>query len=249
MISVASYRSSVAFCTEPELHSLSPGAARALAFRDICHPLVANSVSNSLSTDRCVLITGSNASGKSTFLKAVAINAIFAQSISTCLAREYSSCFYAVFTSMALKDNVRDGESYFVAELKSIKRILDYLNAQVPSLCLIDEVLRGTNTIERIAASSQVLLHLSRHNCICLAATHDIELTYILNSHFLNLHFQETIADNKIVFDYQLREGRASSKNAIKLLSMMGYSDAIVKEAELRATHFLTHGVWKETPS
>jgi DNA mismatch repair ATPase MutS len=203
-------------------------------------------VLNSLVTDRSVLITGSNASGKSTFLKAVAVNAIFAQSIHTCLARKYHSTFFSVFTSMAMRDSVRDGESYFIAEIKSIRRIIEYLNDGTPCLCFIDEVLRGTNTIERIAASSEVLLHLARNNCLCMAATHDIELTCILEEGYRNLHFQETIAKDGIVFDYRLHDGRATSRNAIKLLRLMKFGEAIVSAAENRAARFANLGRWKD---
>jgi DNA mismatch repair ATPase MutS len=246
LISVASYRESVPFYVTPNLVKQAAGGGNYLGFQDSYHPLLKDPVLNSLSMHGPLLVTGSNASGKSTFLKTVAINAIFAQSICTCLAREYSSCFYAVFSSMALRDSLRNGESYFIAEIKSIKRILDYLNEKVPCLCLIDEVLRGTNTVERIAASSQVLLHLAKHKCMCMAATHDVELTHILEKYFQNVHFQERIADNSIVFDYKLYEGRASSRNAIKLLRLMGYDDAIVTEAERRANDFMNRGTWKE---
>lgn len=238
LISIASYRQSLRFFCVPKLEENNPEAGKQLQFEEICHPLVKNPVPNSLRLDGCMLVTGSNASGKSTLLKAVAINAIFAQSICTCLAREYSSPMYAVFTSMALRDSTRDGESYFIAEIKSIKRILDYLNDDVPALCLIDEVLRGTNTIERIAASSQVLLHLAKRNCLCIAATHDIELTYILQQSYRNVHFQETITSDGVVFDYKALTGRATSRNAIKLLQMLGYEAAIVEEAEKLAGVF-----------
>jgi DNA mismatch repair ATPase MutS len=109
-------------------------------------------------------------------------------------------------------------------------------------------VLRGTNTVERIAASSQVLLYLAAHNCLCMAATHDIELTYILENYYQNIHFQESISDSGMVFDYKVYDGRASSRNAIRLLSLMGYDEAIVREADGRAGHFLHSGIWKEIP-
>jgi DNA mismatch repair ATPase MutS len=109
---------------------------------------------------------------------------------------------------------------------------------------MIDEVLRGTNTMERIAASSQVLLQISRKNCLCIAASHDIELTYILQENYRNVHFQEAVADDGIVFNYKLYEGRASSRNAIKLLGLMGYGREIVEEAEKRADRFAKHGRW-----
>jgi DNA mismatch repair ATPase MutS len=111
---------------------------------------------------------------------------------------------------------------------------------------LFDEVLRGTNTIERIAASSQVLLQFAGQNCICIAATHDIELTFILEESYRNVHFQETITNNEILFDYRVRDGRATSRNAIKLLQLMGFGAAIVEEAEKRADGFLNRGNWKE---
>jgi DNA mismatch repair ATPase MutS len=145
---------------------------------------------------------------------------------------------------MALKDKVQDGESYFVVEIKSIRRILEFLNDRIPCLCFIDEVLRGTNTVERIAASSQVLLHLAGRRCICMAATHDNELTSILEAAFRNLHFQEKITDGGIEFEYRLHEGPATSRNAIRLLRLMGYDETIVDEAENRAARFMEQGNW-----
>ena len=145
---------------------------------------------------------------------------------------------------MALTDNLLGSESYYIVEIKSLKRILDRANNIVPTLCFVDEVLRGTNTLERIAASSRILEYLSRLNVLCFAATHDIELTYILEKHFKNYHFQEEVKDDQVVFDYQLREGRASSRNAIKLLNMMGYPEEVVKNAGEEVNHFIKTGTW-----
>jgi DNA mismatch repair ATPase MutS len=244
LISIASFRESVPFFCEPDLQERKQDSVRRLEFEEIYHPLIHNPVLNSIAIDRSVLVTGSNASGKSTFLKTVAINAILAQTFYTCFARKYSAPLFAVMTSMALRDNMRNGESYFIAEIKSIKRILDYLNNGTPCLCLIDEVLRGTNTIERIAASSEVLFRLAQHNCICIAASHDLELTFILENHYRNMHFQEAISNDGIVFDYKLRDGRAMSRNAIKLLQLLGYSAAIVNQAKSRADNFVSRGNW-----
>jgi hypothetical protein len=242
LIAVASFRESISLFCEPELTSDASG--QRLEFEELYHPLIADPVKNSFMLDRSLLVTGSNASGKTTFLKTIAINAILAQSFQTCLARKYVSSIFAVITSMAIKDSVKNGESYYIVEIKSIKRILDLLNSGMPCLCLIDEVLRGTNTIERIAASSQILLQLAQQRCLCLAATHDLELTFILESSFLNVHFQEEITDQSISFDYKLRDGRATSRNAIKLLRLMGYESSIVEEAEKRADSFLLRGTW-----
>ncbi|HPV01034.1 MAG TPA: DNA mismatch repair protein MutS [Clostridiales bacterium] len=244
MISAASYRESLDFWTVPELNACGGAGPVSLSFRDACHPLIENAVPNSLDTVRPVLITGSNASGKSTFLKTTAINAILAQTIYTCVAREYRSCYFRVFTSMALKDDLEGNTSYYVAEINSLKRIMDNLDGQVPVLSVIDEVLRGTNTIERIAASTEILRHFAGGNCILIAATHDIELAEILKNLYDNYHFTERYEGDEIKFEYKLLPGKSRTHNAIKLLSVMGYPDHIVKNAEDRAEKFLEEGRW-----
>ena len=112
-------------------------------------------------------------------------------------------------------------------------------------MCFVDEVLRGTNTVERIAASAQILKSISGANCICFAATHDIELTYLLENVYCNYHFSEEIEENDISFTYKLMDGRAQTRNAIKLLGIMGFSSEIIHEAENMAGNFLKTGVWQ----
>ncbi len=245
LIAVASYRANLESWCNPELDHLDPTKGIKLEFEDIVHPLLDDPVPNSLSTKKSVLITGSNASGKSTFLKTTAVNAILAQTIFTCLAKKYVSRYFMIFTSMALRDSLHSGESYYIVEIRSLKRIIDSINDKVPVLCFIDEVLRGTNTVERIAASSQALHYLSESNCLCFAATHDLELTSILHFHFDNYHFQERIENNEIIFDYKLYPGRSQSRNAIRLLKLIGYRDSIVEQAERRAEAFLETGSWQ----
>ena len=126
------------------------------------HPLLTDPVKNDVSVKRSVLITGSNASGKSTFLKTVAVNAILAQSIHTVCADSYKADYFRVFSSITLKDNIFEGDSYYMTEIKSIKRILDAAKQdKAPVLSFVDEVLRGTNTTERIAASGIILQQLA----------------------------------------------------------------------------------------
>ena len=105
-------------------------------------------------------MTGSNASGKSTFLKTIALNVILSQTIFTCISHTYEGDYLKVMTSMALRDNLEGGESYYIVEIKSLQRILEECKKDQPVLCIVDEVLRGTNTIERIAASSRILKYL-----------------------------------------------------------------------------------------
>ncbi len=240
MIAIGEYRASLEEYCIPEFAD-----KRGLHAEELYHPLIDEPVKNTIATSSSVLITGSNASGKSTFLKTVAINSLFAQTIHTCLAKRYETPIFRMVSSMSLKDDVQGGDSYYMVEIKSIKRILDLtLSGEAPVLCFVDEVLRGTNTVERIAASTQILKSLRRNNCICFAATHDIELTHLLEGIFDNYHFSEKIEENDISFTYKIMEGRASSRNAIKLLGIMGYEPAIIAEAEKMAADFLASGVW-----
>lgn len=159
-----------------------------MLFRDIYHPLIKKPVLNNGDFPKGVLLTGSNASGKSTFIKTIAINAIMAQTIYTCLAKEYSSSYFIIYTSMALKDDIHSSESYYIVEIKSLKRILDAIYNYIPCLCFVDEILRGTNTVERIASSCEVLKKIASENTLCFAATHDVELTYMIEGAFKNYH-------------------------------------------------------------
>lgn len=241
MIAVASFRALLPEYCEPELiHTSNPFLETA----NIYHPLIKEPVKNSLSQKQSVLLTGSNASGKSTFLKTIAINQILAQTIGTVFADHYKASYFKIYSSMALQDNIFTNESYYIVEIKSLKRILDQLDDKIPVLCFVDEVLRGTNTLERISASAEILNSFTNHKVLCIAATHDIELTHILEKSFTNYHFQEEVVDNNILFDYKLYKGRAVSKNAIKLLSLLGYDPRITKEATKRANHFIETGEW-----
>lgn len=212
---------------------------------NLYHPLIEEPVANSITVQNGTLVTGSNASGKSTFLKNIAINAILAQTIDTAVATQYKAPFLKTMTSMALNDSLESGESYYIVEIKSLKRILDESKKELPLLCIIDEVLRGTNTIERIAASSQILSQLNRSNVLVFAATHDLELSYILEKEYTNYHFEEEISDDDIHFNYMLKPGRTNTRNAIRLLELLGYDEAIIKGSQAEAAVFEKTGVWE----
>ena len=223
------------------------------AFRDgeMCveqgyHPLIEKPVKNSICTDKNVLLTGSNASGKSTFLKTMALSSLLAQTIYTVTADKYEAPIYHLYSSMSLRDDLDSGDSYYIVEIKSIKRILDSMqNTNGKVLCFVDEVLRGTNTVERIAASTQILLSMTGGNVQCFAATHDIEMTGLLEGPYENYHFEEEIKDGDVLFNYQLQPGKATTRNAIKLLEIMGYEPEIIEKARKQADAFLQQGVWQ----
>jgi len=249
MIAVTSYRVLMDEWCEPELltaeRSASGSIHRGIETENIYHPMIAEPIKNNFKESGNVLLTGSNASGKSTFIKTVAINSILAQSIHTCMADSFKASFFKCMTSMALTDNLSGGESYYIVEIKSLKRICDSLNDDVPLLIFVDEVLRGTNTLERIAASSRILSYVGNKNCMLFAATHDIELTYILEKSFKLYHFEEKVEDDGVFFDYTLRDGRAVTRNAILLLKMMGFEESITDAAEKAADEFVNTGEWK----
>lgn len=209
------------------------------------HVLLEHPVKNSICAQKGVLLTGSNASGKSTFLKMTAINAVLAQTIHTCAASAYKAPFFRIYSSMALRDDLAGGESYYVVEIKSLKRILDAVKDGQRVLCFVDEVLRGTNTVERIAASAQILKSLAEENVICFAATHDIELTELLKREYDNYHFEEEIKEGDICFEYRLLKGKATTRNAIRLLELIGYSPEITQNAFADAARFVETGMWQ----
>ena len=230
MISIASYRNSLPYFTQP---SLSKSFKSTLSVKEIYHPLIENSVSNSLMVgEKKILITGSNMSGKSTFLRTIGINAIFAQTLHTVLAKDYQANYTFPITSIATEDNLSKGESYYLVEAKRIQDILNGLTDSFPCLCIVDEIFRGTNTLERIAAAKEVLAYFSKHYSYVFAATHDLELTSLLSHSYENYHFEEKVLDEDIHFDYKIKSGPSRTRNALKILKLLGYPDEIPNNAE-----------------
>lgn len=211
----------------------------------IYHPLVEYSVVNPVDWQQNTLVTGSNASGKSTYVKSIAISAILSQTINTAIAEEFTMQPGHVLTSMAVEDDIFAGDSYFVAEIKSIKRLLDQVEQGERCYCFIDEILKGTNTIERIAASSSVVTWLAEYPSLSFVATHDIELTEILKNQCENVHFEEAVTEEQgITFDYLLKQGPAVTRNAIALLKVMDYPEKLVEQAQNEARHFDERRTW-----
>jgi hypothetical protein len=225
-LAVLSLRMSLPCHTRPVFAEASEVEATGLY-----HPLLEQPRAYDVAITRNSLISGSNASGKSTFIKAVAINAILAQTINTCTATSFRTRPALVVTSMAARDNILAGESYFIAEIRSLKRLMEHA-ARRYCLCFIDEILKGTNTVERIAASVALLRQFAKLDSLCLVATHDIELTTLLAEQFENYHFEEQVTDEGVTFDYLLRSGPSRSRNAIKLLGTLGFDAAMIREAE-----------------
>ena len=238
-IAITCYRAFLPENCNPKFQEISQ-----IIMEDGYHPLIENAVANSLDMKRNVLLTGSNASGKSTFLKTVGVNVLLAQTIHTCMAKDFTMPFCKLYTSMSLKDSIALKESYYMAEIKAMKRILDSANRENMVVCMVDEVLRGTNTVERIAASTQILKSLTKENVLCMAATHDVELTRTLEKEYDNYHFEESMDQDDVRFSYCLKKGKANSSNAINLLEHLGYDENLVIKAREMVNRFEQQGEW-----
>lgn len=228
-ISVLSYRQSMegGWC-RPEYNGEGISAER------LVHPLLGNPVANDFAVKTRAIITGANASGKSTFMKAAAINMLLAQTINTCTAKSFKASRMYVMTCMSLRDDVLSGESYYFREARYLKRMIDVIDSRNNVLCVVDEILKGTNTHERIAASKAILDYIAKDNCIALIATHDMELTE--TDLYNKFYFDSTVLNDDIVFDYKIHEGIGGKSNAIALLEILGYPKTIVERARCGAS-------------
>ena len=229
MISIASYRKQFPNFTNP----LFSGDSNQFDVNEIFHPLLVNPISNNFKFEsKNILITGSNMSGKTTFLKTIGINAILAQTLNMCTAKKYKAPFLKIISSIERADDLMSGKSYYMAEVESILRIVNASRTNNINLFIIDEIFRGTNSIERTAASIEILKYLMNGKDFTILATHDLQLTEILRENYLNYHFREEMTDTGLHFDYKLHPGKSNSKNAIALLEYVGYPKSIVDGAK-----------------
>ncbi|WP_214071485.1 hypothetical protein [Mucilaginibacter sp. dw_454] len=206
-----------------------------ITIKDLYHPLIENCVVNSITIDnkQGVLITGSNMSGKTTFIRSVAINALLSQTINTSFATSYSAPPLNILTSIDINDELDESRSYFQVEAISVKNMMDSVANSKPvnSLVIIDEIFRGTNTIERIAAAKAVLSYLIANQSFVFVSTHDLELAGLLGQDYKVFSFEELIGDDRLIFDYKLKEGLLKNRNGIAVLKALGYPDSVIDEA------------------
>jgi hypothetical protein len=171
-----------------------------------------------------LLVSGSNMSGKSTYLRIVGINAVLAMMGAPVRATRLRLSRVAVAASMRVSDSLQKGISHFYAEIKRLRQVVDLSSTQ-PALFLLDEVLQGTNSHDRRVGTEGVLRTLVRNRAIGLVTTHDLALTsleQVFPEHVLNVHFQERFEDDRLSFDYQLRPGVVTTSNGIELMKSIG---------------------------
>ncbi|MGB0542460.1 MAG: MutS-related protein [Longimicrobiales bacterium] len=222
--------------TFPEVADGEP----AFGAKQIGHPLLSDAVRRPSDVvvdgaGRFLLVTGSNMSGKSTLLRSIGLAAVMGQAGSVVCASDASMSSLRVFTSMRVHDSLTGGVSLFMAELLRLKQLVDAADAgngeARPLLYLIDEVLQGTNSEERRVAARRIIAHLLDANAIGAVTTHDLAMheDEALGPGATKVHFRETVDDASeevLTFDYVLRPGLATSRNALKLLSIVGLDDS-----------------------
>ncbi|MCZ8217251.1 MAG: DNA mismatch repair protein MutS, partial [Cyclobacteriaceae bacterium] len=236
-ISIASLRAGKLKTCRPNFLSSN----KELFVKDIYHPQIKNCVKNSLAiSGKSILITGSNMSGKSTFLRTLMINSILAQTIYTCFAEEFITPPLKQFSSIRIDDNLFEGKSYYFQEVSIMASLIAEVEQSNQNLFILDEVFKGTNSVERIAAAKAILSYLNRYNNIVIVSTHDIELAEMLNSEYDLYHFTETIEDGELHFDHQIKSGPLKTRNAIKLLELANYPEDIIREARQKTTTLRT---------
>jgi hypothetical protein len=170
------------------------------------------------------IITGSNMSGKSTFLRTVGCNLVCAYAGAPVCARTFICGIFSLFTSMRTGDNLLSHTSTFYAELLRVKKIVDAVKLKRPLVYLLDELFRGTNSADRHDGAVALIDKLSLPHTLGLVATHDLELCHLASTHtnIANYHFQEQYENGEIRFDYLLREGPSTTRNALYLMRMVG---------------------------
>ncbi|RFM27955.1 MutS-related protein [Deminuibacter soli] len=211
---------------------LVPGEKRMIAY-DMYHPLINGCVRNSIEINgKGLLVTGSNMSGKTTFIRTLAINTLLAQTFYTCFARYFQLPFVQVHSSIRVSDDLLSGKSYFLEEVHLIGEFIAAAGNGEQHLFVLDEVFKGTNTAERIAAGKAILSRLNNSNSMVVVSTHDTELARLLKEEYNLYHFEEIIRDNQLVFDHVLKTGPLTRSNAIRLLQLNGYPESVVQEAQ-----------------
>lgn len=175
------------------------------------------------------LITGSNMSGKSTFLRTLGINLCLAYAGGPVNASKLHTSLFRLFTCIKISDSVTDGYSYFYAEVRRLKALLNAVEAgeqqqAMPLFFLIDEIFKGTNNRERLIGSESYISALAERNCLGVISTHDLELVKLEDKlpGIKNYHFREEFIDGHMIFDYKLREGPCPTTNALKIMQLEG---------------------------
>jgi DNA mismatch repair ATPase MutS len=157
---------------------------------------------------------------------------LLAQTICTAIAAYYRGSFFRIISSISRTDDLIEGKSFYYAEAERILNAIRNIDKKTATLCLIDELLSGTNSTERLHASEAIIRYLCKQNTLAIIATHDLELADRLNGSCDFYHFTDNVDETGLKFDYLLKPGIAKTKNAVALLKYMGYPKEITRDAD-----------------
>ena len=226
LISIASLRNGIGKYCLPVINNSKISAEL------VYHPLISDCIPNSIDVSgKSVLLTGSNMSGKTSFIRTIGLNIITGLAINTCFAVSMTFPRLRIYSAIRISDDLMNDKSYYFEEVLTIKDMIENSSKGQQNLFLLDEIFKGTNTIERISAGKAVLSTLSRNKNIVFVSTHDIELTDMLSDEYELYHFSEIVKNNNVDFDYKLKEGKLKNRNAIRILQINNYPKDLIEEA------------------
>ncbi len=226
LISIASLRKGLDKYCLPEISDAK------LSAKNVYHPLIPNCVPNTIEVlNKSILLTGSNMSGKTTFIRTIGLNMITGLALNTCFADAMVVPKLRIYSAIRIRDDLMNDKSYYFEEVLTIKEMIEKSSDGNSNLFLLDEIFKGTNTIERISAGKAVLSALSKNSNIVFVSTHDIELADMLKDEYERYHFSEIVKENNVDFDYKLKEGKLKNRNAIRILQINNYPNEIIREA------------------
>jgi len=229
-ISLSTWRESLPYYCIPEYVD----AVKIWNSESLYHPLIKTPVSNNLeiASQKSILLTGSNMSGKTTFIRTVGINTLLSQTLNTACAKQLTLSRFKIYSAIQIADDLLDNTSYYYEEVKTFKKLTKHSQSEHFNLFLLDEIFKGTNTIERIASGKAVLSYLNGSTNLVFCSTHDLELIDYLQKEYAYFHFEESIEGGQLIFDYQLKKGSLKNTNAIRILEMNNFPSQITEEAK-----------------
>ncbi|MBA3674387.1 MAG: hypothetical protein H0W75_05425 [Chitinophagaceae bacterium] len=198
--------------------------------KEIGHPLISKNtrVNNSVKindNEEIMLVTGSNMAGKSTYLRSIGVNVVLAMAGAPVCAKDFKVSHVQLISSMRITDNLAESTSTFYAELKKLKIIIEKVNKGEKVFILLDEILRGTNSLDRHTGSVALIKQLIKHKAAAIIATHDLELAKLKDDYpenIINYHFDVQVSNDELFFDYLLKPGVCTSLNASILMKKIG---------------------------
>lgn len=224
------YYNNPSFCTpqlseKPALQGLQVGHVLLRAEKRVCNDM-------SFDDQKFAILTGSNMSGKSTFLRTLGINLVLARAGSVVCAQQFLFYPFDVFVSMRISDSLQESESFFYAELKRLQQIIQHLQAGFVTFVILDEILRGTNSNDKRNGTIGLIKKLAKKNTFGIIATHDVVVADLIKedpAYIANKAFESQIINDELLFDYKLKDGICTTLSASYLMKKMGVIDEEVQ--------------------